>query len=58
MLGKLDYLDKKISGWIHGCVVKPAFLELIISPFAFLFQPPMFPFIVATVGVFLPVLEE
>jgi hypothetical protein len=37
LIGKLDYLDKKISGWIHGCVVKPAFLELIIFPFAFLF---------------------
>ena len=57
-MGKLDYIDRYLSGWIHTCVVKPSLLEFIIFPFAFMFQAPMFPFIVTAVGVFLPVLEE
>ena len=57
LLEVLDFLDKKLSGWIHSCVVKPRFLELIILPFAFLFQPYVFPLLIGTVGVFLPILE-
>ena len=57
LLGKIDYVDRKLSGYLHTCVVKPRFLELIILPFAFLFQPHMVPFLLATVGIFLPYAE-
>ena len=58
LLEKIDYIDRKLSGYIHECVVRPQFLELIIFPFAFLFQPYMVPFLLAAVGVFFPVFEE
>ncbi len=58
LLGKIDYVDRVISGWLHGCVVKPSFLEFIILPFAFIFQPPMVPFLICSVGIFMPILEE
>lgn len=58
MLEKVDYIDRKISGYIHNCVVRPQFLELLIFPFAFLFQPYMVPVLLASVGVFMPIIEE
>lgn len=39
-------------------MVKPKFLELIIFPFAAIFQPFLVPFVLISVGVFMPVLEE
>ena len=58
LLGKLDYIDKTVSGWIHSCKVKPVLLELIIFPFAYLFQPVMFPLLLTVVGVFIPTIEK
>jgi hypothetical protein len=57
-LEKLDYIDRKISGWVHNCVVRPKFLELVIFPFAFLFSPISVLIVMGVVGVFLPRLEE
>jgi hypothetical protein len=58
LLELIDHLDRKVSGWIHNCVVRPQFLELIIFPFAFLFQPYMILFLLLSVGIFFPIVEE
>ena len=57
-IGKLDFVDRKLSGYVHSCVIKPRVLELIILPFAVLFQPFLVPVILAAVGIFMPVLED
>ena len=58
LLQKIDSLDRKLSGLLHNCVVRPRFLELTIFPFAFLFQPYMFICLIAAVGVAMPIIEE
>ncbi len=55
---KVDFVDRKLSGYVHTCAVKPRFLELIIFPFAALFQPFCVPIVLAAVGIFMPLLEE
>ena len=57
-IGKLDFVDRKLSGYVHSCVIKPRVLELIIFPFAVLFQPFLVPVLLAAVGIFMPVLED
>ena len=39
-------------------MVRPRFLEFVILPFAYLFQPIMMPLLFLSVGVFLPHLEQ
>ena len=58
LIDKFDQLDRFVSGILHYCVVKPQFLEFAILPFAYLFQPFMFPFLIVTIGIFFPVVEE
>jgi hypothetical protein len=58
LIDKFDQVDRFVSGLLHSCVVKPQFLELVILPFAYLFQPFMFPFLIVTIGIFFPVVEE
>lgn len=58
LIEKLDFIDRKLSGYVHSCVVKPRLLELIIFPFAVIFQPFMVPIVLASIGLFMPVLED
>lgn len=58
LLGLIDHFDRKVSGWIHNSVVRPQFLELIIFPFAFLFQPYSILILFIAVGILFPIVEE
>lgn len=47
-------IDRNTSSLIHQCVVRPRFLELLIIPFALMFNPFVVPFIAMVIGFICP----
>ena len=50
----VNRLDEWTSSWIHEAVVKPKFLEILIMPFAALFQPLLVPVIGILMAYYVP----
>jgi membrane-associated phospholipid phosphatase len=54
LLSKFDLVDKAVSGLIHTAIIRPRFLEYIVLPFAFIFNPIFVPVLIFTIGFVIP----
>ena len=54
IMNRIDTIDRKISSFFHGTILKPQILEFIILPFAYLFSPFFVPVLILIVGFKIP----
>ena len=54
VLAFLNKVDTRLSNFVHEAIVKPTFLEFIVTPFGFFFQPHFFPILVVAMGFLFP----